>query len=82
MAVAFQGASIFEIGSDSLDGGTVRSVFVYPAYKRLDVGYRLIAAIESTAAQSGLCLLRVPSPITAKGFYFAVGFLRFGRASR
>lgn len=64
------------VATASLDGGTVRSVFVDPAYQRMGVGHRLMAAIESTAAQSGLRLLRVPSSITAEGFYYSLGFVK------
>jgi N-acetylglutamate synthase-like GNAT family acetyltransferase len=64
------------VATGSLDGGTVRSVFVDPTYQRMGVGHRLMAAIESTAAQSGLRLLRVPSSITAEGFYYSLGFLK------
>jgi N-acetylglutamate synthase-like GNAT family acetyltransferase len=64
------------IATGSLDGGTVRSVFVDPAYQRMGVGHRLMGAIESIAAQSGIRLLRVPSSITAEGFYYSLGFVK------
>lgn len=64
------------VATGSLEGGTVRSVFVDPAYQRMGVGHRLMAAIESAAARSGLRLLRVPSSITAEGFYYSLGFLK------
>lgn len=64
------------VATGSLEGGTVRSVFVDPAYQRMGVGHRLMAAIESTAAQGGLRLLRVPSSITAEGFYCSLGFVK------
>ncbi|MCP2071813.1 UNVERIFIED_ORG: GNAT superfamily N-acetyltransferase [Pseudomonas lini] len=64
------------VATGSLDRNTVRSLFVDPAHQGKGIGSRLMATIESMAAQSGVKLLRVPSSITAEGFYLALGFLK------
>ena len=64
------------VATASLDASVVRSVFVNPLYQRQGIGCRLMSTIESVAAQAGLERLRVPSSITAQGFYLALGFVR------
>lgn len=64
------------VATGSLDKNTIRSVFVDPAYQGRGIGRRLMATIESVAAQSGVKLLRVPSSITAEGFYLSLGFVQ------
>lgn len=64
------------VATASLDRNTVRSLFVDPVHQGKGLGSRLMATIESMAVQSGVKLLRVPSSITAEGFYLALGFLK------
>lgn len=64
------------VATGSLAGDTVRSVFVDTAYQGQDIGRRLMATIESVAVQSGVEQLRVPSSITAQGFYLALGYVK------
>ncbi|CDX41234.1 Acetyltransferase, GNAT family [Mesorhizobium sp. SOD10] len=62
------------VGTASLDGTTVRSVFVDPQLQGVGVGRRLMAAIEEAAQANGVTLLTVPSSVTAEPFYSRLGF--------
>jgi N-acetylglutamate synthase-like GNAT family acetyltransferase len=62
------------VATGSLAGDVIRSVFVNPNYQRQGVGRHLMTTIESVAAQNGVETLRVPSSITAQGFYLSLGF--------
>jgi len=62
------------VGTASLDGATVRSVFVHPQLQGIGVGRRLMAAIEDAARMSGTTMLTVPSSVTAEPFYSRLGF--------
>jgi GNAT superfamily N-acetyltransferase len=64
------------LGTASLDGRAVRSVFVDPAYHGCGLGRQLMAAVEQAALDSGLTSLVVPSSVTAEGFYARLGFVR------
>lgn len=64
------------LGTASLDGRVVRSVFVDPAYHGHGLGRQLMAAVEQAALDSGLTSLVVPSSVTAEGFYARLGFVR------
>lgn len=58
----------------SLDQATIRSVFVAPTYQGQGAGRALMAAVESAAISHGVSRLRVPSSITAEGFYRSLGY--------
>jgi GNAT superfamily N-acetyltransferase len=62
------------VATASLDHDVVRSVFVEPAYQGKGIGRQLMTIIQSIAIAGGLNLLRVPSSITAEGFYASLGF--------
>lgn len=62
------------IGTASLDGDVVRTVFVAPGAQGLGVGRRLMEQVEALARERGVALLKVPSSITAEGFYAGLGF--------
>jgi N-acetylglutamate synthase-like GNAT family acetyltransferase len=64
------------VATASLDASVVRSVFVDPLYQRQGIGCRLMATVESIAAQAGVERLSVPSSITAQGFYLSLGFVK------
>jgi GNAT superfamily N-acetyltransferase len=64
------------VATASLDLDTVRSVFVAPPYQGAGIGRRLMSSIESLAIKSSVTLLRVPSSITAEGFYVSLGFTK------
>jgi GNAT superfamily N-acetyltransferase len=62
------------VGTGSLDGQTVSSVFVHPDYQGRGVGAKLMDAIETAAnAQSGSALT-LQSSVTAQAFYAKRGF--------
>ncbi|WP_082828568.1 GNAT family N-acetyltransferase [Tistrella mobilis] len=63
------------VGTASLDGGTVRSVFVHPGCHGRGIGAALMASIEQLALADGLSRLVVPSSVTAEGFYAKLGFM-------
>ena len=62
------------VATASLDQDVVRSVFVEPAYQGMGIGRQLMTKIQSIAITEGPNLLRVPSSITAEGFYASLGF--------
>ncbi|SEI17428.1 GNAT family N-acetyltransferase [Pseudomonas fuscovaginae UPB0736] len=70
--VALLGENI--IGTASLDGNVVRSVFVEPAHQKGGIGRHLMEVIHAAAACDGIEAVRVPSSITAEKFYAALGY--------
>ncbi|NTF41122.1 GNAT family N-acetyltransferase [Rhizobium rhizogenes] len=70
--VALKGATV--VGTASLDGAVVRTVFVSPSAQKQGVGLMLMAEIEGAARANGIAVLSVPSSITAQGFYAKRGF--------
>lgn len=62
------------LGTASLDGHVVRSVFVAPDSQGQGIGRRLMAALERLAREQGVSELLVPSSLTAQGFYRQLGF--------
>jgi GNAT superfamily N-acetyltransferase len=64
------------VATASLDHDVVRSVFVDPRHQGLAVGRHLMEQLQTAALSAGIDLLRVPSSITAEGFYAALGFTK------
>ncbi|WP_423205585.1 GNAT family N-acetyltransferase [Pseudomonas kribbensis] len=64
------------VATASLDQDVVRSVFVDPGYQRKGIGRHLMERIQSIAVNAGVNRLRVPSSITAEGFYASLGFIK------
>jgi len=62
------------VGTASLDGNVVRSVFVAPDVQARGIGKLLMAEIESTARERNILKLAVPSSVTAETFYARLGF--------
>jgi N-acetylglutamate synthase-like GNAT family acetyltransferase len=62
------------VGTASLDGTAVRSVFVAPELHGRGIGKRLMAVVEQTARADGVDVLTVPSSVTAELFYAKLGF--------
>ncbi|RMO90196.1 GCN5-related N-acetyltransferase [Pseudomonas syringae pv. philadelphi] len=72
MFVAVAGQAV--LGTASLDGRAVRSVFVDPEWHRQGIGRLLMAEVERVARENGVACLVVPSSLTAQAFYAALGF--------
>ena len=66
------------VGTGSLSGQTVSSVYVHPDHQRRGVGAALVEAVENTC-QHGM--LSVQSSVTAKSFYAKRGFKRRSRGA-
>lgn len=62
------------VGTASLDGSTVRSMFVDPGFQGRGIGRRLMSEVEQAARTMGVTLLIVPSSLTAEPFYAKLGF--------
>ena len=62
------------VGTASLDGSVVRSVFVAPDVQARGIGKLLMDEIESTARERNILKLAVPSSVTAETFYARLGF--------
>ncbi|OLF54644.1 GNAT family N-acetyltransferase [Pseudomonas chlororaphis] len=62
------------IGTASLDGHMVRSVFIAPEHQGQGIGRQLLAELERHALTTGATQLTVPSSLTAEGFYAKLGF--------
>jgi GNAT superfamily N-acetyltransferase len=62
------------IGTASLDGDVVRTVFVDPGHQGTGVGAALMRHVEAHAAATAIALLTVPSSLTAQGFYAHLGY--------
>ena len=70
--VAMKGEEV--VGTASLDGAVVRTVFISPGMQGQGVGTRLMAEVELIARSKGVTLLTVPSSVTAEAFYAKLGF--------
>lgn len=62
------------VGTASLDGATVRSVFVKPRLQGSGIGRALMDHIEALAAARGVGSLSVPASVTAWQFYQRLGY--------
>jgi GNAT superfamily N-acetyltransferase len=73
VAVA-SGANGRVIGTATLEGDYVGSVFVHPAWYQKGVGKSLMQTIETTARNNGLHSIQLGASITAVGFYLKLGY--------
>lgn len=62
------------VGTASLDGSVVRTVFVAPDVQGRGIGKLLMDEIERSARERSIPLLTVPSSVTAETFYAGLGF--------
>jgi GNAT superfamily N-acetyltransferase len=62
------------VGTASLDGSVVRTVFVAPDVQARGIGKLLMAEIERAARERNITMLTVPSSVTAEAFYARIGF--------
>jgi predicted N-acetyltransferase YhbS len=70
--VAAKGDDI--VGTASLDGRVVRTVFIKPECQSRGIGRALMAQVERVAIEKGVTVLAVPSSVTAEPFYAKLGF--------
>ena len=62
------------VGTASLDGSVVRTVFVVPDIQARGIGKLVMAEIERTARERSIPMLAVPSSVAAETFYARLGF--------
>ncbi len=62
------------VGTASLDGRAVRTVFVSPDIQKHGIGRLLMEAVEGAARKAGIDVLAVPSSVTAEQFYANLGY--------
>lgn len=62
------------VGTASLDGCVVRTVFVDPKHQGRGIGTALMAAVEEIAVERDIAVLKVPSSVTAQPFYANLGY--------
>ncbi|WP_426112901.1 GNAT family N-acetyltransferase [Pseudomonas sp. DSP3-2-2] len=62
------------VATASLDRDVVRSVFVDPPHQGTGIGRQLMTMLLEVAVNGRIERLRVPSSITAEGFYSSLGF--------
>ena len=62
------------VGTASLDGQVVRTVFVDPRCQGRGIGRALMAEVERVAIERDIAVLAVPSSVTAEPFYAKLGF--------
>lgn len=63
------------VGTASLDGAVVRTVFVAPDVQGRGIGRSLMAAVTEEAEKRAVKILSVPSSVTAEAFYRRLGFI-------
>jgi citrate lyase synthetase len=62
------------VATASLDRDVIRSVFVDPPHQGTGIRRQLMTMLLAVAVSNGITRLRVPSSITAEGFYASLGF--------
>ena len=62
------------VGTASLDGSVVRTVFVAPDVQGRGIGKLLMDEIERSARERSIAALTVSSSVTAETFYAGLGF--------
>ncbi len=62
------------IGTATLEGDYVGSVFVHPAWHHQGVGKHLMHNVETIARKNGIRQIQLGASITAVGFYVKLGY--------
>jgi N-acetylglutamate synthase-like GNAT family acetyltransferase len=62
------------VGTASLDGSVIRTVFVSPDVQARGIGKLLMAEVERKARERNIARLAVPSSLSAETFYVQLGF--------
>jgi len=63
------------VGTASLDGDVIRSVYIDPVHQGKGIGAQLMDVLEALAREQSVGTLGVPSSITAEGFYRKRGYV-------
>ncbi|SEI24562.1 GNAT family N-acetyltransferase [Tardiphaga sp. OK245] len=63
------------VGTASLDGQALRTMFVLPDVQGRGIGRLLVQRIERVARERQLAILTVPATVTAEAFYARLGFV-------
>lgn len=64
------------VATGSLQNDTIYSLFVDPDYNGRGIGTKLMEKLEDLAKNNHVKVLKVPSSITAIGFYTRLGFVK------
>jgi len=70
------------VGTGSLDGNEVTTVFVNPNYQQRGIGRTIIGELERYAKNQGLGEIVLNSSITAFGFYKKLGYALVKKTKR
>lgn len=62
------------VGTGSLDGEVVRTMFVSPDKQGHGIGRMLMRSIEAVARDRKIAILAVPASVSAEAFYARLGF--------
>jgi putative acetyltransferase len=73
------GTASWLANADNGETARIASVFVHPMFTRLGLGGRLLAEVESRAAQSGFTSLGASATINAVPFFERYGYLEASR---
>jgi len=63
------------VATGSLQNDTIYSLFVDPDYNGIGIGTKLMEYLEKLARSNHVKVLKVPSSITAIGFYSQLGYV-------
>jgi putative acetyltransferase len=67
------------VGTAALEGATLQTFFVHPAYQKQGIGTRLLGEVEQSARRKGLTHLKANASITGTAFYERHGYVKTGK---
>lgn len=78
--IALRGAKI--VGTGTLEGEYIRTVFVDPSYIRRGIGRQIMGELEKTAKANGCEKVSLNSSLTARDFYISLLYTEKSRERR